>query len=144
MTADTIEWVEVPVGKGGIGAGRPGQRLAMATYRRYAIGGASEEIIVSGSLIERIGSPERVVILADPNLGRFALRPSDTGRKVSRSKRASKNIRVACGGLAKVLGFPANPDPVRLRVAIKGGMILMEPIKAPVPCAACGGKGVEK
>lgn len=141
---DTIEWIEVPTSKGGRGAGRPNQRKSMATYRRQSGTGYSEEIQLATSLLEGIGSPSCVELAVDARLGRLAFRASDSGRNVTRSKRDVTNARVSVGGLANALGFPRNPDPVRLRAAIVNGMILMEPIKPPVPCAHCNGSGVQK
>lgn len=136
-------WVAVP--KGG-GRGRGKQRLAMASLDRNTAGGRSRDrISIHRSLLAAIGSPTTVALLADPDRGRIALRGdgADGERVVVLPPPPRMNAAIIAVGLAEMMGWAGRDVPIRLRAAIKGDLILMEPIALPEPCAACGGKGVK-
>jgi hypothetical protein len=141
---DNVEWIEVPQRRGG---GAAYKRRAMATLFRSIARPESpyieERLIVATTLFEAIGSPSRVEMVVDQKRGRFALRPSDVGRKIAPQKLRTGGTRMNAGGLSESLGLATRTGSVPMRAAVKDGMILMEPISEPQPCAACGGKGTK-
>jgi hypothetical protein len=143
---DTIQWVEVPP-KPHAGGKGSANRLAMATLVRHVQNRnpnyTTDKVLVARTLLTSIGSPERVAIVVDTSRGRLALRPSDVGRNVLYPRPRNSNAEVAASGLTEALGLAGRTGSVRMRAAIKDGMVLMEPIALPEPCPACGGRGVK-
>lgn len=140
LNVDTIEWVELPKGRAGRKPVGPPRRSIATLHRASHL----EVLRVERSLFTSIGSPTHVEVLLDKGRCRIALRPVEHGGRNVHVIPQRNHSEVNVAGTSRMLELAGNHAPVPLRAAIRDGMILLEPIAPPVPCAACGGKGVER